>query len=306
MARLIKSLGISFRGSWQNCMDDSASLSFAGKRIFFTTDSFIVDPVFFPGGNIGDLAFCGTVNDLAVMGAEPLGISLAMILEEGFPRSELEQIMGSIRSLSKRTGIPIATGDTKVTLKGKLDRIAVNTAGIGAAERVLDDKPGAGDRVILSGGLAEHTVALLSIRFNYKTDIVSDTKPIIEELRATRQMLKCAKDITRGGLASALNELCGAHGIGMLLDEQAIPVRPAVRRVTEMLGIDIYELACEGRFVCIATKQNAAQVEQVLRRFNPMARVIGEVTRGQRVAVQTSLGRRIMPMPTGRIVPRIC
>ena len=305
MNALIESLGFSYRGDWKNCDDDAASIDI-GKKLVFTTDSFIVDPIFFPGGNIGHLAFSGTVNDLLVMGAVPLGLSLSLVIEEGFSVGELKKIITTIKSLSEKFKIPVVTGDTKVMQKGKVDKIIINTSGVGIAENMLTKKPEAGDKIILSGSLGEHAVALLSKRFDYKTDIVSDSKPLVEEFNEVRDLIKIAKDPTRGGIAASLNEICKKHKIGMLIDEEAVPAKRSVKKVVDMLGINLYELACEGRFICIAAKENASLVENKLQKFNKSARIIGEITGGSNVVMQTILGKRILPVPSGRIVPRIC
>jgi len=196
MNELISSFNFKARGKWKNCDDDSATIDInennTNKHLVFTTDSFVVDPLFFPGGNIGHLAFCGTVNDLLVMGADPLGLSLSFIIEEGFAKSDLQKIVDSISTLSEQTNIPIATGDTKVMEKGKLDKIIVNTSGIGivSEEKMLTRKINIGDKIIISGGLGEHAVALLSKRFDYETDIVTDSKPLNNEIYAVRELIK--------------------------------------------------------------------------------------------------------------------
>jgi len=301
MGELIKSYGFD-KGKWKNTDDDSATYDLGDKKLIFTSDSFIVDPVFFPGGDIGHIAFCGTVNDLAVMGATPIGLSLALIIEEGFPKDDLIKILTSIKELSKKTGIPIVTGDTKVMQKGMLDKITINTSGVGLADTILDKKPVPGDKIILSGGLGEHAVALLSKRCDYSTDTISDSKPIVDEIKSIRELIKIAKDPTRGGLAATLNEICEKNKSGMRIIEDTIPVKEEVQNVCNMLGINLYELACEGRFVCIAETKNAKAITELL----PDAVVIGEITEGNKVIVKTELGERVLPMPTGRIVPRIC
>ncbi len=308
MDRLISSLGPFFRGKWKNYDDDSASMVFGDRQIVFTTDSFIVDPVFFPGGDIGQLAACGTINDLAVMGAEPLGMSVAAVIEEGFPVAELKRIMASVKKISLQAKVPIVTGDTKVMESGKLDRIILNTSGIGVAGRdgLLTKKAVPGDRIIISGGLGEHAAALLSRRFNFSTAVKSDSKPMLDEIGSVKGMIRCAKDATRGGIAAVLNEIARRGKVGMLLDEQKIPAKKEVRRVAELLGLDLHSLACEGVFVCIAPGREAAKVEKTLKGFNRDAAIIGEVVAGDRVMVQTIIGRRVMPVPSGRIVPRIC
>ncbi|MFH1470806.1 MAG: hydrogenase expression/formation protein HypE [Candidatus Micrarchaeota archaeon] len=308
MTELIRRFSF-FKGKWKNCDNDSATLSIGGgKHLAFTTDSFTVDPIFFPGGDIGHLSFSGTVNDLAVMGATPLGLSLGFVMEEGFPMGDLGRITNSIARLSKSTCIPVVTGDTKVMGKGKMDKIVINTSGVGLVleKELLKKKIAPGDRVILSGGLGEHAVALLSKRFNYETSITTDSKPLIEEMKAIRSLIKVAKDPTRGGLASILNEMCERGKVGMVLDEDSIPAKPEVVKVAEMLGLNLYELACEGRLACVCSPENSNEVEKKLKRFNKDASIIGGVVKGKGVIIQTILGKRVLPVPTGRIVPRIC
>jgi hydrogenase expression/formation protein HypE len=210
-----------------------------------------------------------------------------------------------------QTGIPIVTGDTKVMEKGKIDKIIINTSGIGIvkSQDMLTKKPIAGDAVILSGSIGEHGTAILSRRFDYETEIKSDAKPLLQEIMIVRDKIKIAKDPTRGGIASTLNEICQKYTVGMLLDEEKIPIKKEVRTVSDMLGINPYELACEGRFICVCSKDNAKTVLEKLKRFNPSAAIIGEITetkQNQNVVLQTMLGKRILPIPTGRIVPRIC
>ncbi|MCD4844701.1 MAG: hydrogenase expression/formation protein HypE [Methanosarcinales archaeon] len=311
MLELIHSFDFTHRGQWENCDDDSASLDIENNnKLVFTTDSFVVDPIFFPGGNIGHLAVCGTINDLAVMGARPLGLSLGLVIEEGFSKQDLAVIIRSVIRISEETGIPVVTGDTKVMENGKIDKIIINTSGVGIAksEELLTRDIVTGDKIILSGGIGEHAVALLSKKFDYETDIITDCKPLIHEISAVKDLIKLAKDPTRGGIAAVLNELCEKHCISFLLDEEAIPVKHQVRKITRMLGIEVYELACEGRFVCIASQEEAGLVESRLQEFNTDAAIIGEVVHdeGNRVILQTLLGKRILPVPSGRIVPRIC
>lgn len=309
MQDLIESFNFKFRGEWKQVDKDSSTIDIGNDNLLvFTTDSFVVDPIFFPGGDIGHLAFCGTVNDLCVMGAKPLGLSLGIILEEGFPRDDLEKILNSIRQLSEKTGIPIATGDTKVMEKGKLDKIIINTSGIGIVKKteLLNKQIIPGDKIIISGGIGEHAAALLSKRFDYSSDIITDSKPLNQELFEIRNLVKQAKDPTRGGIASVLNEICTQNECGMLLAEEKIPVKDQVKTISTMLGLNTYELASEGRFVCISSNENAENVERSLRKFNPDAAIIGTITEGNKVILETGLGKRILPTPTGRIVPRIC
>lgn len=309
MTELIQSFTLSNRGKWENFDNDSSTLDLkSNQKLVFTTDSFLVDPIFFPGGDIGHLAMCGTINDLAVMGAKPLGLSLSFVIEEGFPIKNLEKILKSINTISVEYDIPIVTGDTKVMEHGKIDKIIINTSGIGIInpDELLTKNIEVGDKILLSGGLGEHAVALLSKRFDYETKIKTDSKPVIKEIQTVKKMIKIAKDPTRGGVAATLNEICEKQNKGMLLYEKEIPAKKEVRKVVEMLGINLYELACEGRFICIVSKNHADTVEKELKKFNKDAAIIGEITEGKSVIVQSILGKRILPNPTGRIVPRIC
>jgi hydrogenase expression/formation protein HypE len=309
MVDLINSYHLQFRGHWKNYDNDAATLDIGnGNLLVFTTDSFTVSPIFFPGGDIGHIAMCGTINDLAVIGAQPVGISLALVIEEGFPIKDLKRILASINKISRQTRIPVVTGDTKVMENGKLDGIVINTAGVGFVKKkdVLTKKAKKGDKIILSGGLGEHAVALLSKRFDYETTIVSDSKPIVEEIQHVKHIIKIAKDPTRGGIAATLHEICQRQKIGMLLYEESIPAKPGVRKITELLGINLYELACEGRFLCITSDKHANTVENILKKYNKNASIIGEVTHDDAIIIQSILGKRILPLPTGRIVPRIC
>ena len=192
--------------------------------------------------------------------------------------------------------------------KGKVDKIIINTSGVGIAtdDELLVKQIDEGDALILSGGLGEHAVALLSKRFDYETSIITDSRPVLKEINAVKSLIKMAKDPTRGGIAATLNEICNKNKKGMLIYEEDIPAKPEVRKVVDMLGINLYELACEGRFLCVAEKKHAKKVEKRLKTFNEQASIIGEITTGNQVVVQSILGKRILPHPTGRIVPRIC
>lgn len=291
---------------WKNTSDDAASYPIDGRHILFTSDSYVVTPVFFPGGNIGKIAFCGTVNDLAVMGARPIGLSLSLVLEEGFSKVQFIEIIETIAALSEKTGIPIVTGDTKVVERDGIDKIIINTSGVGVADRVLCEPLAEGDRVIVSGGIGEHGTALLAKRYELESSVVTDSKPLHEELSAIGPLVKQAKDITRGGLAAILNELAQKNRIRIAVDENRIPIHDQVRALTEILGIDVYSLACEGRFVCIASPAVSGEVVEILRRFDATACVIGEVGKGEGVTIQTMYGKTILSAPSGNIVPRIC
>jgi len=308
---------LGYKGKWRNCEDDAAvfplcrdakSCVSTVDKLVFTTDAFIVEPIFFPGGDIGKIAMCGTINDLSVMGAKPLGISLSIVVEEGFPKEDFMKIIASINKVSKEAGAPIATGDTKVTEKGKIDKIEITTAGVGLAEKIIPNngiKPG--DAIISSGDLGEHAVALLSERFNYKTKIKSDSKPLNIELEKVGKYLNACKDPTRGGLAANLVEMAEKSKVRVVLDEKNLPYKKETIAITELLGIDIFSLASEGRFVAAVSSENADKTLKVLKRFNSEAKVIGEADRGNGVYLRTKLGSlRPIEMPKGKLIPRIC
>jgi len=294
------------RGNWKHTDDDAAIIKVNNELFGFTTDSYIVSPLFFPGGDIGSLAFNGTVNDLAVMGVRPLGISLGIIIEEGFSDEELKKIIESVSSASKKIGIPVVTGDTKVMEKGKIDKIVINTAGFGVCEKLLDEKLVSGDKVIVSGLIGNHAIALLSKRFDYETSVVSDTKAIINEVFSVIDKIKVAKDPTRGGLASCLNEICSKQKVSMIINDGQVPFHNEAVSVCELMGIDKFQLACEGRFVCVVSEDNSNAVLKKLQEFDKDAAIIGEVNSGSGVVLNTKLGKRVLSVPTGRIIPRIC
>lgn len=317
---------------WKNMEDDGASFeinpspalpSVRGRglntKLVFTTDAFIVDPIFFPGGDIGKIAVCGTINDLSVMGAKPIGIGLSLVIEEGFPKEDLKKIMQSIGKVCQESGVPIVTGDTKVTEKGKIDKIEITTSGIGLAQNVISNGGArVGDYIISSGDLGEHAVTLLAKRFNYKTKIKSDCKPLNKELEKVGKFLNACKDPTRGGLAAVLNEIADKSKMKVVLDEKNLPYKKEVVSVTELLGLDKFSLASEGRFVAAVPEKNIKKVLTILRKFNPEAKIIGRVERPARrasatanagvgVFVKTELGGlRKIEVPRGKLIPRIC
>ena len=309
-----------YRGNWENSENDAATFSVGNadlRSLQFTTDSYVVSPWRFSGGDIGHLALSGTVNDLVVMGADPVGISLALVIEEGFKRSDLEIILNSIQQLSQQYKIPVATGDTKVMERGALDGIIINTSGVGFAQKVLNDPLEAGDKIIISGGIGEHGVALLSQRFDFQTGVVSDSKPLVEEMKVIRDLIKCAKDPTRGGVAATLNEIANVQHVELEIWDEALPIQRSVRSACDMLGLDPLSLANEGKVICFTSSSNKEEVLQKLRKFNKDAAVIGEVKHNlqssdfnlqtsNRVILKTAFGSRYLDMPKGKIVPRIC
>jgi hydrogenase expression/formation protein HypE len=300
-------------GKWKNTGDDAAifSLPKNSGKLLFTTDAFIVDPLFFPGGDIGKIAMCGTINDLAVMGANPIGISLSMVIEEGFPKKDFEKILKSIHKTSKESGVPIATGDTKVTEKGKIDKIEITTAGVGLAKNVIkNDGIKNGDYIITSGDLGEHAVTLLAERFNYKTKLKSDCRTLNSEIKKTGKYLNACKDPTRGGLAANLVEMAEKSNVKVILDEETLPYKKEVKAVSELLGIDIFSLASEGRFIAAVSPKNLKKTLKILQSFNKEARVIGRAKKDKKnsgVFLKTELGSlRPIEMPKGKLIPRIC
>jgi hydrogenase expression/formation protein HypE len=298
---------------------DGATLNFNGQRLAFTTDSYVVRPLVFPGGTIGDLAVNGTVNDLAMCGARPLYLSAGFILEEGLPMETLRTVVESMRVAAARAGVQLVTGDTKVVDKGKGDGIFINTAGIGVIEAVMEISPAAvraGDAIIVSGDLGAHGVAILSVREGLEFDapVESDTAPLWEPVHALFEAgiaVDCLRDLTRGGLSSALNEIASTARLGMEISERSVPVREAVRGACEILGLDPLYVANEGRFVAFVAEQDAGRALDVLRRFPVCADAarIGVVTGSPdgMVTLESRIGgRRVLDMLSGEQLPRIC
>jgi hydrogenase expression/formation protein HypE len=300
-------------------MDDAASLVVPPGRIALTTDTYVVTPRFFPGGDIGKLAVAGTVNDVATAGAVPMFLTVGFVLEEGLMVEELVRILDSMVSVAAEAGVRIVTGDTKVVERGHGDGIYINTAGVGVVREGVDlsssyCKPG--DVVLLSGTLGDHGIAVMSVRegLSFGTDILSDAAPLNHLVGAVLDAapdVRCFRDPTRGGLASCLNELAGASGVSMTVDENAVPVREQVRGACEMLGYDVYQVANEGKMVAVVPAEQADAALAAMRasRYGEEAAIIGQVTEGPagRVYVQTTFGaRRIMDMLVGEQLPRIC
>ena len=299
-------------------LDDSAVIDFSG-RLAFTTDSYVVSPVFFPGGDIGKLAVCGTVNDLAMSGARPLYLSLSFVIEEGLPLSELDEIVGSVKRAAQEAGVKIATGDTKVVNRGSADRLFINTSGIGIIPDGVDisgSNARPGDRVLLSGAIGEHGIAVLSRRegLSFSTQLESDCAPLnrlVAEMLNASPNIHCLRDPTRGGLATTLNELAEQSGVSIRIEEERVPVREEVLAACEMLGLDPLYIANEGRLVAIVTAEVADGVLRAMRRnrYGKEASLIGEVSANNpgRVVMKTSIGSsRIVDMLVGDPLPRIC
>lgn len=300
-------------------LDDSAVLEAKG-RIAFTTDGYTVDPLFFPGGDIGRLAVCGTVNDLAMVGAQPAALSLALIVEEGLDAAVLDAVMKSVHDAAEIAAVDVVTGDTKVVNRGKADGLFVTTAGIGLIPDGVDisgHNARAGDIVLISGPIGEHGVAIMSARegLSFTSAIESDCAPlnglVAAMLAAAPGAVRAMRDPTRGGLASALNELAAQSAVEIAMDEAAVPVRADVRSACEMLGLDPFYVANEGKLVAVVAPSYADAVLASMRAhpLGSSAAAIGEVKDGApgRVVVRTRMGpSRLLVMLTGELLPRIC
>jgi hydrogenase expression/formation protein HypE len=299
-------------------LDDSAVIDLPGKTAF-TTDSYVVSPIFFPGGDIGRLAICGTVNDLAAVGATPHYLSLSFIIEEGFLVSEFERILRSIKDTAKEAGVSIITGDTKVVNKNSADKIFINTSGLGRVPdgvNISGHNARVGDKIILSGTVGDHGIAIMSKRegLQFETPVISDCAPLnhlIAQVLQYSHNVHCLRDPTRGGLAATLNEIAQQSSVGIEIEEATIPVDRTVRGACEMLGLDPLYIANEGKMVIIVAPEEASIALDVIRMncFGQKSALIGEVVAGHpgRVKMKTNLGAsRFVDVPMGELLPRIC
>jgi hydrogenase expression/formation protein HypE len=295
-------------------MDDGAVIPFKGENLVFTTDSHVVRPIFFPGGDIGRISVCGTVNDLAMMGGKPIALSCGMIIEEGFEIDDLERIVASMDEALGEAGANLVTGDTKVMERGALDGIAINTAGIGVARTIVRDNglvPG--DKIIVSGTLGDHGLAIMAHRegFDLGEQIKSDVSPLwsmVEKVLDTGTV-HAMKDPTRGGFASAINEMARKSGVCVRVQEETIPIRKNVRSAAGMLGIDPLEVANEGKIVMGVPASCVDAILDALHahKYGKDAAVVGTVTRGAHVIMETTIGgERFIEPPMGDPVPRVC
>ncbi len=311
----------SFGNSILDMLDDQARISLGPGKIAFTTDTFVVSPLFFPGGNIGDLAVNGTVNDLAVGGAVPLYLSAGFVIEEGFFFSDLTKIVSAMATAAAAAGVSIVTGDTKVVGKGQCDGIFINTSGIGLIEDRFDlscKNLREGDAILVSGSLGDHGMAVMTARegLSFQSEISSDTVALnrmISSILRDVPEVHAMRDPTRGGLASTLNELADASGKGIVVEEDRLPVRPEVQGACELLGIDPLTVANEGKVVVAVPQKRAEDVLRIMQGHEDassgMAAIIGTVVKEHpgMVVVRTALGgRRILDMPLGEQLPRIC
>jgi hydrogenase expression/formation protein HypE len=315
---LIESFLPLFDNALLNKLDDSAVFELGG-RLAFTTDSYVVSPIFFPGGDIGKLAVCGTVNDLAMSGATPLYLSLSLIIEEGLPMADLHRVMASVRKAAEEAGVNVVTGDTKVVNRGSADRLFVNTSGVGVVPPGVDVSGSAakpGDSIVLSGTIGDHGIAVMSQRegLEFSSPVESDCAPlhklVAEMLRVTEQ-IHCLRDPTRGGLASTLNELARQSGVGMRIEEDKIAVREGVHAACELLGLDPLYVANEGKLVAVVPATESRKMVDIMHKnpYGKQAAIIGEVVAEHpgRVVMRTSLGAsRIVDMLVGELLPRIC
>jgi len=299
-------------------LDDSAVFEVSGK-LAFTTDSYTVNPIFFPGGDIGRLSVCGTVNDLSMSGARPLYLSLAFIIEEGLPISDLKKVVTSIKNAAGEAGVKIVTGDTKVVNQGSADKLFINTAGVGTVPEGVDISAAnaqVGDKIIVSGNIGDHGIAVLSRRegLKFQVPVPSDCAPLnrlVAAMLAASANIHCLRDPTRGGLATTLNDFAARSNVGIRIEEKKIPVDRAVLAACELLGLDPLHIANEGKLVAIVSREDAEFVLDRMKqnKYGVNAAIIGEAVAEHpgRVVMKTSLGAsRIVDMPVGELLPRIC
>ena len=320
MGQLIEQMFLAaFGGPEPGERHDSAVLEVLGKRLAFTTDAFVVRPMFFPGGDLGSLAVHGTVNDLAMSGARPTGLSAAFILEEGLSLELLWKVVSSMAAAAEAAGVSIVTGDTKVVDKGKGDGIFITTAGVGWITHERKISPGqvrAGDVVIVSGDLGRHGMAVMAQRegLEFESEITSDSASVVDPALALLDggvEVHCMRDLTRGGLTATLNEIAGAAKVGIEVAEVDVPVRGDVRAACEFLGLEPMQVACEGRFAAFVAPEDAARAVAILKGFDVSrgAVVVGKVTDRSdgRVILVSRMGpKRILDLPAGEQLPRIC
>ncbi|HYG75145.1 MAG TPA: hydrogenase expression/formation protein HypE [Planctomycetota bacterium] len=300
-------------------LEDQATVEFGASRMAFSTDAFVVNPLFFPGGDIGKLAICGTVNDLAVGGAKPLYISAAFIIEEGLPISDLQRIAGSMQLACKDAGVILVAGDTKVVDRGKGDKLFIATSGIGRVPdglvlSIAAARPG--DRVVVSGTIGDHGIAIMSVRegIQFETELESDCASLAgltEDMLRACPSIRCMRDPTRGGVASALNELAGASKSGIKIREESIPVRDEVRSACEILGLDPLYVANEGKLIAVVPKEDTENLLTAMRQHSlgKNAAVIGEIVHehpGIVTMKSVAGGERVVTMLAGEQLPRIC
>ncbi|HYT66469.1 MAG TPA: hydrogenase expression/formation protein HypE [Vicinamibacterales bacterium] len=318
MRRLIEKVFLEGTTGIAAAMDDGAVIPIGDRFLIFTTDSHVIHPLVFPGGDIGRLAIAGTVNDLAMMGAtEPLGLTCGVILEEGFPVEELVRVQASMRTACGEAGTSVVAGDTKVMRRGEIDGLVINTSGVGIAARVIRDRGlRPGDDIIVTGTIGDHGMAVMAVRhdFNFGEPLCSDVAPLNGMIRAalaaTPDGISAMKDPTRGGVASALHEMAGKSRVGIVLDEAAVPVRATVRAAADLLGIDPLLIANEGKAL-LGVRPDAVDAVLAALRAHPYggeAAVIGRCVEDSpgTIVLETGFGRRLLSEPDGELLPRIC
>ena len=320
MSQLIESLFVTaFDNEFLRQGNDQAMFEVGQGRMVMTTDGFVVSPLFFPGGDIGSLAVHGTINDIAMAGAQPLYLSAGFVIEEGFSLAELARIVASMAAASNEAEVPVVTGDTKVVERGKGDGVFITTTGVGVVPdgvNISADRARPGDAIIVNGTIGDHGVAVMSKRKNltFETDIISDSAPLHGLVAAMIRRvpdIRVMRDPTRGGLAATLNEIARQSGVGMVLREAALPVKPAVAAACELLGLDALNVANEGKLVAICPAQHASELVETMRRhpFGGDAAVIGEVAADDDCFVQMETvfgGKRMVDWLAGEQLPRIC
>ncbi|MDR2874074.1 MAG: hydrogenase expression/formation protein HypE [Methanobrevibacter sp.] len=299
-----------------DALDDGGTIPLDNYEIVLTTDGHTINPLFFPGGDIGRISVAGTVNDVAVMGAKPIAITNAMIIREGFNSDDLEKIIKSMDETCKEVDVALIAGDTKVMEQDKLDGLVMATTGLGIVEKgkaIKDSSLEIGDKIIISGSVGDHGMSLMAFRegFEFETDLISDVAPIwgIVEKALKAGTITAMKDPTRGGLSNAINEMAKKSGCGVMLQDDLIPVKKEVKAVSDMLGVDPYEVANEGKVLMGVTSESAEQVLKGIRKnkYGRDAEIIGEVIEGKRVLVETPVGgTRILEAPIEDPVPRVC
>jgi len=316
-----------FLGGFQNrealdgvgldALDDGASIRVGGSEVVLTMDGHTVDPLFFPGGDLGRLAISGAVNDISVMGAKPIAVLDAIIVEEGYPMAELKRLVASMNATAVEAGVALIGGDFKVMPKGALDSVVMATTGVGVlvGKRVLDSLAKPGDKVIVTGSVGDHGIALMSSRegLSFETELQSDVAPIWGTVEVALQAgeVHAMKDVTRGGLSSALNEFAEKSRVSIWLEDGKVPVKESVRAASDMLGLDPYEVTCEGKAILCVSSGSAADVLEAVRgtKYGRDAEIIGEV-RAERpgmVLLRTLVGgTRILRKPLGEPIPRVC
>ncbi len=309
----------SFRNPLLETLHDGALLTVGRERLAFSTDSYVVHPIFFPGGTIGDLAVNGTVNDLAMCGAQPKYLSAGFIIEEGLEMEDLWKVVVSMKDAAARAGVQLVTGDTKVVDRGKGDQLFINTSGIGVIPEGVSIHPlraAVGDKILINGTIAEHGIAIMSVRegLEFETQIVSDSAPLndlVAQMFLASKNIHVLRDPTRGGVASALNEIAGQAHVGIMLDESAIPITDPVQGACEILGFDPLYVANEGKLIAFVSAADADRVLDTMRRhpLGKKAAIIGEVVSDHPALVimkSRISGTRVVDMMSGEQLPRIC